>query len=290
MRKARILASFLVYLIIAVNMHSSAIKAADKYKLQYKMDKGMKFDMKISLKHRNQRNIMGNELITNSVDMIEYGFDVVSAGVDGLELELEYKGRARDTDDSMSRVGTDFSPLIGKKVRMFLSSKGELSGFEKFEHLPVIEIPDQQSSLTKDHYIIEIKNIFPELPDGHIGLGESWSYSRQYDAPVQEGNVTVRLHVTYTLLEETRRNGHDCLKIAGKYAIDIAGGLIAGGMDLALTLKGEGSEVVYFAWKKGMLLGIESTSVVEGAAENEELELSMPMRHEYQTALSVELD
>jgi hypothetical protein len=150
---------------------NSRFQAAQPYTLVYKMDEGTTtFTVEMARKHRNQRNIMGNDLITNSKDLTVYGFAVNSSGENGLKLELEYVERTHETDDSQILTGPDFSNLIGKKVKMVLSPTGELSGFAGFEDLPEIVIPGQDASLGELQYTNELRGLFPRLPESAGGL------------------------------------------------------------------------------------------------------------------------
>jgi hypothetical protein len=252
-----------------------------QYDLKYKLTEGSIFSLTGSSEEHAVRDVMGNELVTNIKDIVEYDFEVKSATEEGFVLRLEYRNRAHETDDPRFQSGPDFSGLIGREVQFTLSSRGETSSFVGFGDLPVIQIPDRDASLGEVQYINELRDTFPQLPDRPISIGEGWSYTRELaETPPGGGKITITLNYQYTLLEETQQDGVDCLKLDGKYTVNVDGKLEASGMEFTVKLAGEGSELLYFAHDKGRLRLRDGSSVIEGSADSEELGISVPMRFE----------
>jgi len=61
---------------------------------------------------------------------------------------------------------------------------------------------------------------------------------------------------------------------------------------MSFTVKGggEGNDILYFAHKERMFLNSEGSLVIEAIAENSDLGISVPVKHEYKTIVDVALD
>jgi hypothetical protein len=101
--------------VAAIGIPAGRFEAAKQYTLAYKMNKGATFAVQVARKHRNHRNFMGNDLITNAEGLREYRFTVKSSSDDGLTLELECTKREYKSDDTQALMSPDFSGLIGSK-------------------------------------------------------------------------------------------------------------------------------------------------------------------------------
>jgi hypothetical protein len=290
MERAWIRIVLVVLLVVVIGIPAGRFEAAKQYTLAYKMDKGTKFTVQVSRNHRNHRNFMGNDLTTNTEELVEYGFTVKSTADDGMRLELEYTKREYESDDTQALMSPDFSELIGRRVKVLLSPTGVLSDFKGFDDLPEIAIPGQDDSLGELRYINNASSLFPRLSKMPVAQGSSWSVALEYDEPVGDITLPLTVSYTYTIIEETSYKGHDCLKIGGEYTIDLSGPLAAGGLELELNLSGTGTDTIYFAWKMGMFLSVESRTVLKGSADNEEMGVSIPMDHNIESITTVSLD
>ena len=283
----RILLSVFLMLLV-VGPLASGPDAAKSYKLEYRMDKGAELTMNKVLEHRNQREFMGNEMVNISTDRLQYHFKVLSSDRTGMTLEMTYGERSHETDDKQFLQPLDFSSLVGSKTSFSISNRGAVSNFKGFDVLPEIAIPDEQTTLDAARYILDIKQTFPELPQDPLGRGESWSYTQSYTDPVENGEISVTVKVDYTLADKTVIDGTDCLIFEGNYTYTVEGQLSTGGMDLTVSLEGGGTDTVYFAWKKGMVLKSGGNLSITGQAENTELGVKIPMQHDFKNSLDVE--
>jgi len=258
--------------------------------LKYKLKEDTKFIMIFSENDHYIREIMGNEIVTNTDDEIEYSFRVKSEKRDGADLEMAYRKRTHKTNDAQFDNSVDFSGLIGKKAGFFLSSNGAPSKFQGYDNYPAIEIPDQQFTLTPVSYINETKRLFPPLPDKAIDVGETWTSTLEYSEKVADGKVMVTIESMYTLIEETVKDGIACMKIDSKYDLSVNGDVKAEGMKIIIHLLGDGNDVIYFAHKKGMLYNVEGDYNLKGKGIIDELNLEIPMDHHYKKKINVEFD
>jgi len=290
MERVWIRITLVALVIVAIGIPVGRMEAAKQYALAYKMDKGTEFTVQVTRKHRNQRNFMGNDLVTNTEELMEYEFTVKSSGDDGLRLELEYTEREYKADEGESSIIADMSELIGNRVKMLLSPTGVPSDFEDFDDLPEIRIPGQEDPLTELRYENEVMSLFPRLSPEAVAAGGSWSGIVQYDEPIGDVTLPIKMLYTYTLIEETKFGGLDCLKLEGEYTITLSGTIAASGLDLEMNVAGTGTDTIYFAWKKGMFLSSETRFNMKGSADNEEMGVSIPMEHDIETMTTVSLD
>jgi hypothetical protein len=284
-----LLFAFSVVIVLA-QLTSGVSRADKKYKLEYGIVSKDGFRIDAVKRHKNERIIMGNEMVNVSTDRYGYGFSALSSGDEGVVFEVEYLERAHETDDPQVLQDPDFSELIGKKVSFLLSPTGEASRFEGFTELPSVMIVDEQRELDERFYIIDIRETFPGLPEEKVGIGDSWTVTREYEEPVGDGSVSVKTVYTYTVAGEKKIDGYDCLLVDGKYDVLVSGDLTAGGLDLAMKLEGEGVESFTFAPKKGMFLYCNSDLMIDGAAVNEDIGVTLNFKHEYKVDITTKFD
>ena len=144
----------------------------------------------------------------------------------------------------------------------------------------ILVLTEGQNTL-KNQYINELKEFFIQLPEEKIAVGETWSYTEEFNEPVEGGTAKIVVEYTFTLVEVVEKDGHDCLKLVGEYTTKVTGTGAAQGMEYTIEMKGTGTETVLFEYKMGMLLETETVSFVEGAVVVEGVGFEMPMRHDY---------
>jgi hypothetical protein len=252
-----------------------------KYKLEYKLKKGHGFEMTTTTERESMREMMGNEIKATTTDMIRYVANVTEVKDGKATVEITYKDRSHETDDPQVQLDTDFSDLLGKKGRFAITSRGVLSEFTGFDALPELAISGGQATRGERQYINELKEFFIQLPEEKVGVGGTWSYVEEFNEPVEGGTAKIVVDHTYTVTDVVEKEGFECLRIDGEYTTKVAGTGAAQGMEYTLELAGSGTEIVFFAFKQGMLVEFDSTSFVEGAVVAEDVGFEMPMRHDY---------
>jgi hypothetical protein len=253
-----------------------------KYKLEYKLKKGTAFGMTTTTEGKSVREMMGNEIKATTTDVIVCDARVTQTKGETATVEVTYKDRSYETDDPQVQLDTDFSGLLGKTAQFAMTSRGELSEFAGFDALPELAISGGQAH-GESQYINELKEFFIQLPEDKIAVGETWSYTKEFNEPVEGGGAKIFVDYTYTLAEVAEKEGHDCLKLTGEYTTKVTGEGAEQGMGYTIDLDGKGSETAWFAYKKGMLLEIETVSFIEGAVVAEDVGFEMPMRNDYKS-------
>jgi hypothetical protein len=252
-----------------------------KYTLEYKLKKGTDFGMATTTERKSTREMMGNEIKATTTDKIGYDAKVTQVKDGVATIEVTYMDRSHDSDDPQVKMDTDFSGLLGKTAEFDMTPRGELSNFEGFDALPELAISGGQATHGASQYINELKEFFIQLPADPVGVGDTWSYTEEFNEPVEGGSAKVVINYTYKVDGVEKRNGQDCLKLIGDYTTEVSGDGNAQGMAYTIGMSGEGSETAYFAYKKGMLSEVETNSYVEGAVNADDVGFEMPMRHDY---------
>lgn len=289
-RKSMILLLVVPFLVFAegyqIDLHDRNDNPVKEYDLKYKFKKGEKFELKYSELNHYTREMMGNEMIVDQKDSYNYLYTVKSLNGEDAVIEMEYLQKSQGSDDPQSAGGPDFSPLLGKKVEFIFHNNGRTSAHKGFENLPAIENQVRGFAFEKDRYINEIK-YFPFLPGKKVSIGDSWDDKIVVEEPLPGGKGTITINSEYTLIEETKKDGAECLNIKCDYTFLFEGSGNVQNMDFTMKLTGKATQTIYFSLDKGMLHSIEEESITEGKADFPAMGMEMPMKHEKKINVSV---
>jgi hypothetical protein len=247
-------------------METAATAASETYDLKYDLPAGGTFTLK-STETQKEMAQGGTQVAATTDVTIEYVFTVASADADGLLLKLEYKDRQLTTDAPQPTGGIDFSPLLGQTASLLLSPTGDLSKFSGFKELPEIAT-GRGAPMNRETYINELRILFPGLPDHPVSRGDTWSKTHQFQQPMPGGaaaNVTI--DITYKLAGSTVVRGFNCVEIDSDYTIAVSGQGDLQGEPFTMTMDGKGTEKIYFAHERGMMIEKTGESKVTGATE-----------------------
>lgn len=251
--------------VLAAEKEKKSKSGNKKYELKYSMPKGTRF-----LISGITENSIDNEIQDTKINSVikreyEYSFEVISINDEGnMEMEVVYKKMNRNEQNPQGNVDTDYSKLLSKKVKIALASNGEVSGFEGFENLPVVALP-MQGENDADDYKRFIEVLFPAMPDNPVSIGENWSFEKTRKRETGENHVVnITTNYTYNFVEETMIDGIECLKIKVEMLSTDKGEQVQGGMVGILDIEEEGKRTIFFAYKKGMILKIEGSSIEDG--------------------------
>jgi len=250
---------------LSLSPPSDKASAAEKlYELKYQMKPGTKFVMQSTGTTESVTDQMGTEVVADIIGGSEDTYVVLSFDKDkGMTIELEMGERTQDISSDMGSTTTDFSELIGKKAKFVLLPNGEAEGFEGFDELPEVTTGTGET-LTKDLYILGVKDTFPKLPDKPVKIGDTWNDVQGNDVPLGGGTLRSDSDTTYKLIEEVKKDGFDCLKIEVTSTDKLSGDFEQQGTPLSLERDTTTKAVMYFAYKKGMFLLYEAESKAEG--------------------------
>lgn len=266
--------------ILAAAVLAAGISTADssatakQYELKYKMAKGTKFIMTSEGSLESITDQMGTEVVADITGTGSDIYVVLETG-DGLTLEMEYGERTQNVESAQGSMSTDYSELIGQKVKFVLKPNGEVTGFEGFDALPEITTASQET-MTADIYQLGAKGTFTRLPDKSVTIGDTWNHNETNEIPV-EGNVIISTSATtYKVIEETKKDGFNCLKIEYTGKEKIEGTFQQGGMDLAMDRETNTKGTLYFAYEEGMFVFSEAEGKGEGVITVEQAGVDIP--------------
>ena len=267
----------LVAVVLLINpVISRPVTAQKTYDLKYQIPVGTKFIMKTSGTTTIETDQMGTIVTTDLSGTSEDIFTVLEASPDkGLTIEYEFGERTQDMESTMGSDTTDFSELIGKKVKFLLSLKGEVDGYEGFDVLPNITTSTQET-LDEATYKLGAKTLFFALSDKPVKIGDTWTDEETEDVPVQGSTMALEVKSTYKVLEEVQKDGMNCLKIEYEVVTKASGEFEQQGTPLSLERETISNGTLYFAYEKGIFIASESESKGEGIITVESMGIEIP--------------
>lgn len=296
MKKIRLSVSllFITGFIVALFLMNCAvptkIPGPKFYELKYQLVEGTKFTITTTGEVSSIVDQMGTEVV---VDIYGEGEDiyVVSSTQKekGLTVEMEFGERSQTIESPQGSASTDFADLIGKKVKFVLFQNGKVEGFEGFDTLPEIKT-SAGDVLNAETYKLGVKAAFPLLPDKPVKIGDSWSDIQDINIPLGEYTLLSENNFTYTLIEETEKDGFDCLKIDVKGVLKLSGDFEQAGTPLSLERETTSSGTLYFAHKKGMFIRVETDSTAEGIITVPSAGIDIPQTITSKSSVTVQLE
>ncbi|MFC2156550.1 DUF6263 family protein [Acidobacteriota bacterium] len=281
MKKLNSLVLILVVLAAASLVMSAAISkpaASQKvYELKYQMSVGTKFVMKSTGASNVETDQMGNIVTTDITGGGEDKFTVLAASPEtGLTLEYEFGERDQLMESSVvGSASTDFSELVGMKVKFLLSKTGDVDGYEGFDKLPAITT-STEDTLDEASYKLGAKSLWFALPEKPVKIGDTWTDEQTEDIPVQDSVLTSESTTTYKVVEEVQKDGYDCLKIEHNGVTRLSGEFEQQGTPLTMERETTSKGVFYFAYKLGMFIYSEGDANGEGIITVESMGIEIP--------------
>jgi len=242
-----------------------------KYDLKYKMNQGAKFTLTYTDAFERTTYFFDGDITGNTIDdTFEGSVKVKSVEKDKeLTLEMEILKASRLKKNPGGTFPIEFKGLIGEKVIVALSPYGIPLWMGVLD-----ELPDRDRFLRRtgpDQYLHRIFSIFPKLPEDPVSIGDTWTHKIEAERPAYgETKSDIISNYMYKLLEEAKINGIDCLKIECTYTQSLKSEGEMRGHHFKTEFQGKGTETIYFAHKKGMVLQKEGTFKHEGTRENGE--------------------
>jgi len=235
--------------------------------LAYKVATGQSFTLKSEGTTQIKSEQMGQEVTIDMKSTSETLYTALKTNPDGsIRLQLEYKSMNQSTETPNGVNEADYSSWLGKKAQFDVSSNGKLSGFAGFDELPAISAATGEK-VTGEMVKKGMNDIFFELPDHPIKIGETWTAKTSNEIPYGANILKQEETTTYTATEKVKKNGFDCIKIVTSGVQKITGELEQQGMSMTLTRDTQTSGIVYFSLKQGMYISAEGTSTAKGEVD-----------------------
>ena len=238
-----------------------------KYDLKYNLPKGTKFTVTFIDKFERSSVLPDGDVTGNTIDDTYGGtFEVISAGSDGLVLDLDITQADRLSKNPGGTFNFTFDEIIGKKVRFNISSTGELSSLDGFKNLEGLNKIFRRTA--PDDLVHRIAALFPILPEKSVETGDTWTSEISAKRPSYSGlKSDIKCKYTYKILGEEKKEGYDCLKIEINYEqLTNTNGEVRG-RPYIYKMGGKGKETLYFAYEKGMFVYKKGDYRPEGGME-----------------------
>jgi hypothetical protein len=185
-----------------------------------------------------------------------------------MRLDIVYNNWTMEIDDPELLRQPSFQFLPGKTVHIDVSPTGEVSEMTGFDKLPEIDLGPGADPIGETRFKNELRDLFPGTPDGPVRRGDSWTVTRQFAEPIYDGEILFTAHYTYTVGDETRESGRECVQIDGTYTVEGSGTAVRDGSESAIVLSGEGKQTVYFSDDLRMFVRLNEESHISGDAGN----------------------
>lgn len=193
----------------------------------------------------------------------------------------------RSMDVSMVTPQGEFSPdtgaVAGRSFDMTVSARGEESDLEGAESVRYDMGPAGERGLGT-----EFSNIFPDLPERPIAVGESWTSITTVTEGTGRADVRIVTESVNTLLGFETVGGRVCAKIAIEFTGTLEGRGEEQGVDWTTTGDLSGTGTMYFAYKDGLLVSESTSGVGEGlliGSGDETVEIPMTRTFSFETKL-----
>ncbi len=172
----------------------------------------------------------------------------------------------------------DLSSVIGKNFGMTFTSKGKELDYTRTEAL---EVDFGMMAGGKQNLSSNFRNIFPDLPQQPIKIGETWTSKDTLTIPQSGMEITVKTETTNKLEGQEVVAGVECFKIISKAKGTVDGKGERMGMGLNMEGDMDVTSTWYFAYKLGTFVKAESESFMESTiAISGPTNMTMPMTQE----------
>lgn len=157
--------------------------------------------------------------------------DTLTFGITFDSLDLKFEGAPVPAPD--------LSPLVGKKMTLKLSPRGDVYAFEVSGDMPETP-PGFDLKQMVSHF-------FPQLPEGKAGRGVAWSDTLAYPVSQQGIDSKVKVVTNYTSKGEAAGTEEEFIQVEYVTVTTIEGKGEQAGTPLFLDGTGKGSGTILFA-------------------------------------------
>jgi hypothetical protein len=238
-------------------------KKSKKYDLNYELEKGTSLTLSYSRNFRRTSDIQGDITGNTIKDDFTANVKVLSSHKKtGLALNIELIKISRNRRNPGGNFNDEFPDMINYEAEINLSSKGKISGYNKFKDIPQQEVWLRRT--TPQQFVHSLKNILTQLPEDPVSIGETWSYVTEDEMEIEGAKSKVVTNYTCKPLEEIEKDGYSCLNIEIKYTESFINEGERYNRNFTHTMDGEGIETIYFAYNEGMLIAKEGSYKQKG--------------------------
>jgi hypothetical protein len=251
--------------------------------LTYRMEENQILKYQISSEEIQELDMMGQTMETKSISGIQFSLQSKGLKEKNLMLGITVDTMKLNVRGGMAGdISPDLGAIIGKSFQMSLSPLGKEAGFSGTEALQYQLGPSGKRNIDSS-----FKNIFPDLADKPVKIGDTWT--TKDDVTEKEGNIDIHAitESVNTLQGLETVNGLECVKIEAK----ITGTFDGKGVQMGskFTFKGnlKGTSTWYFAYKKGIFVSMKSDTTSKGSVEVSAQGMTIPMKTESRAEINL---
>ncbi|MCX6286293.1 MAG: hypothetical protein NTY96_04205 [Bacteroidetes bacterium] len=273
--------SVMMIVALVLVMINVQVRAQEKFKLGYKMEKGKTYRYGQTNIIETTQEMGGQEMKMNTDAHSILKYDIESVSAEGTmslvysyeEVKFHMKGMGRDTT-------MDMKDTANKLVRAQLTIIGKL-----------IKEPSKDTAKTGKSSLsmgsLATVN-FTRLPDHEVGIGEKWSRVSTDTTDMGEGQIVYKKNIEYILTGKETKGTHECVKIEYKGTMEITGKMKQMGMDLVMEGNGDMSGTVWFDPVLGLMIdGLDNNTVDITMALTGQQQMTIPMTQKMTTTQSL---
>lgn len=273
MKKLFIQLNAVIILLLLFSFHC---QGADKYTLEYTLEKGKTYKQHSVSDMNMAMSAMGQDIKMSMQMSVDVNFDVVDQNNDGYNIRMTYRkiktsmtsptDYSIDSDSpesSSDKSSADFlKSLIGVPIDVQLTQQGKVTsvkGVDKLvEKINAVDNPQFKQMFTQQFSEKMIKTMIEQFsvyfPDKPVAVNDTWDVSTSYNA----NGIDIINKMSLTL-KQVANNIAD-IDLTGKLATP-EGGTDAKiqGMDAKITMTGNQTGTIQLDMKTGWLIRSEVT-------------------------------
>lgn len=158
----------------------------------------------------------------------------------------------------IGEISPDVSAIVGKSFEMILSPMGKEVELLGAEALKYSMGPSGERSVASN-----FQTIFPDLPGRPVKIGDSWTSQDTINIDEESTGLVIALNNAHVLKGFETVNGLECAKVVTDVTGSLDGEGEQGGVSVSFSGGFEGTDVWYFAYKKGLFVKLTSDAIVD---------------------------
>ncbi len=232
-----------------------------------------------------------------NMDMEVMG-QAIEIGVDEtLAFTVKSKGQKEDnyqlqvTIDSMSmkiaapqrELAPDLSPVKGKSFDMTFSPMGEEKDFSGAESIQYEVEPGTLYNIAS-----KFQAVFPDFAGRPVKIGDTWTTRAAITENTNKSESLIKLELLNTLEGFETVDGMECVRIKAEFTGTIEGkSEPEPGVELVSEGEVNGTDILYFAYKEGILVKAVTNGVGDVTATATAQGITIPMKRVFQNELKL---
>lgn len=254
--------------VFALFFAAGTMFAQDSFNLKFKFEKGKTYLYRTVTNTEQVINAMGTEINTSALSKTKIRFEIADVTPAQIEAVLSFDSLYSKSSSPQGDTENTGEGVIGKKTKYLYDNLGK--------KLKKIEIDVIKTETGQDYS--SAANLFMQLAEKPMKIGESWSFSRTDTSKQgEDGKMITKSDIECKIEGKENKNGVDCLKISFNSKSKTEGAMTQGGMNIVMEGTGKTSGFFYFDYSKGIMTYTESTTDMDINAAIPEQSVTIPI-------------